>query len=300
MKGWRPRRRELDVTCVLRAAARRVARSRHAASSALHGLAPQLCRARRGGRAAIHVDRLGAALGAFFLAVGISAHALDELNGRPLQTALGRRVLLALAVAGAGGALAIGVAGIFIVSPLLAPLVVPGPSWSWPTTSSWAVDASQRCPFALPGQRSRLSPATSSTRFTSVPKASWSRPRCYLLSVAQRRLSTPVRELRRHTATLTGEQLLNDGHVLAPPPRRLRIPLEGALSTLWLALVLLAAGLTVMPRLSLAQTGRWPPGRPRWLLGGAELPDRDRQHDQAEDQRSRPPRAAPARASPTR
>ena len=33
----------------------------------------------------VHADRLGAALGAFFLAVGISAHALDELNGRPLR-----------------------------------------------------------------------------------------------------------------------------------------------------------------------------------------------------------------------
>ena len=33
----------------------------------------------------LHADRLGAALVAFFLAVGISAHALDELNGRPLQ-----------------------------------------------------------------------------------------------------------------------------------------------------------------------------------------------------------------------
>jgi hypothetical protein len=28
---------------------------------------------------------------AFFLAVGISAHALDELNGRPLRTALSKR-----------------------------------------------------------------------------------------------------------------------------------------------------------------------------------------------------------------
>ena len=36
----------------------------------------------------VHVDRLLAALGAFFLAVGIGAHALDELNGRPLGTQL--------------------------------------------------------------------------------------------------------------------------------------------------------------------------------------------------------------------
>ena len=36
----------------------------------------------------IYANRLAAALAAFFLAVGISAHALDELNGRPLETKL--------------------------------------------------------------------------------------------------------------------------------------------------------------------------------------------------------------------
>ena len=74
----------------------------------------------------VHADRLAAALGAFFLAVGISAHALDELHGRPLQTRLSRRTLIALAAVGLLGALAIGVAGAFVVSPLLVPLVVAG------------------------------------------------------------------------------------------------------------------------------------------------------------------------------
>src|SRR5919109_1561820 len=36
----------------------------------------------------LHPVRLWAALGAFFLAVGIAAHALDELNGHPLGTRL--------------------------------------------------------------------------------------------------------------------------------------------------------------------------------------------------------------------
>ena len=39
--------------------------------------------------------RLGGTLLAFFLAVGIGAHALDELNGRPLRTGI-RSVLLAI------------------------------------------------------------------------------------------------------------------------------------------------------------------------------------------------------------
>ena len=37
----------------------------------------------------LHASRLIAALGAFFLAVGISSHALDELRGRPLSAAAG-------------------------------------------------------------------------------------------------------------------------------------------------------------------------------------------------------------------
>ena len=74
----------------------------------------------------IHAIRLGAALAAFFLAVGVSAHALDELNGRPLNTALTRRTLLALAGAGLLGAVAIGIAGCLVVSPWLAPLVAAG------------------------------------------------------------------------------------------------------------------------------------------------------------------------------
>ena len=39
------------------------------------GLAPQF-----------HLDRMLWAMAAFFLALGVAAHALDELNGRPLQT----------------------------------------------------------------------------------------------------------------------------------------------------------------------------------------------------------------------
>ena len=41
---------------------------------------------------------------------GIGAHALDELNGRPLETAIPARVLWGLAVGSIAGAVAIGVA----------------------------------------------------------------------------------------------------------------------------------------------------------------------------------------------
>src|SRR5947209_1890825 len=74
----------------------------------------------------LHVGRLLATLGAFFLAVGVSAHALDELAGRPLQTRLRRGTLTGLAVVSLVGAIGIGVAGALVVSPLLLPLIAIG------------------------------------------------------------------------------------------------------------------------------------------------------------------------------
>jgi hypothetical protein len=52
---------------------------------------------------------LGLALAAFFLGMGVGAHALDELQGRPLQTRIGRRMLLVLASVSLLGAAAIGI-----------------------------------------------------------------------------------------------------------------------------------------------------------------------------------------------
>ena len=64
----------------------------------------------------LHVDRLGGALVAFFLAVGIGAHALDELRGRPLRTRIPSRALVSAAVASIGGAVALGIVGSLIVN----------------------------------------------------------------------------------------------------------------------------------------------------------------------------------------
>src|ERR687887_1548125 len=69
----------------------------------------------------VHADRLWAALGAFFLAVGVAAHALDELNGHPLRTRLSDPALIGLAAVGLAGGIGIGNAGLFVVSVTLAP-----------------------------------------------------------------------------------------------------------------------------------------------------------------------------------
>ncbi len=74
----------------------------------------------------LYVNRLLWGLAAFGLAVGVAAHALDELHDRPLRTAISDRTLIALAGVSLLGALAIGVAGILTVSAALTPFVVAG------------------------------------------------------------------------------------------------------------------------------------------------------------------------------
>ncbi|MHB8491609.1 MAG: hypothetical protein ACYDA6_05255, partial [Solirubrobacteraceae bacterium] len=74
----------------------------------------------------LHAWRLVASLAAFFLGVGICAHALDELHSRPLGTRLGDRTLWALAALGLLGAVGLGVLGVVTVSPTLVPFIVVG------------------------------------------------------------------------------------------------------------------------------------------------------------------------------
>ncbi len=195
----------------------------------------------------LHPDRLGAALVAFAFAVGVSAHALDELRGRPLQTALNAVTLKALAVAGLLGALIIGVAGILTVSALLIPLVLAGallvPAYNLELAGGrFHSDAW----FALAWGAFPAFTGYFANALTVSPAGLLVSGACYLLSVAQRRLSTPVRELRRHTSALTGEQRLDDGELLVLSADSVRAPLEGALSALWLALVVLAVGLVIV------------------------------------------------------
>lgn len=195
----------------------------------------------------LHAGRLVAALGAFLLAVGVAAHALDELVDRPLQTALGRNALIALSVLSLGGAAVIGVAGAVTISLLLIPLVAAGvflvlaynlelgggrfhnDAWfalAWggfPAFTGYFVNALAVRPAGL-----------------LVTAA------CCLLSVAQRRLSRPARELRRRTATVQGTHRLTSGEVRPLDAAALAEPLEGALQAIALGLVLLAAGLVAV------------------------------------------------------
>lgn len=200
----------------------------------------------------VHLDRLVAALAAFFLAVGVAAHALDELHGRPLGTRLSDRFLKLLAAAGLGGAVAIGVAGCFVVSASLLPLVLAGafivPAYNLELaggrfhTDFWFAAAWGAFPALVGWWSNALGVETAAQAVAGVSVVG----ACFWLSVAQRRLSTPVRALRRKTVAVAGEQRLDDGSVVAIDAEALAAPLDGALRALSVALPALAIALLAL------------------------------------------------------
>jgi hypothetical protein len=192
----------------------------------------------------VSVVRLVATVLAFFLAVGVAAHALDELRGRPLQTELPAGVLWAAALMGLVGAVALGIAGVFVVGPWLLPFIamgvffvfaynlellrgkVHGDFWF---ALSWGAFPVLTAYFAQTG---RISIAALAAAVAA-----------YALSYAQRMLSTPARLLRRRSRSVTGELTLADGsQVVLDRPALLR-PLERALAASSWGIVLLALGL---------------------------------------------------------
>jgi hypothetical protein len=195
----------------------------------------------------IYASRLGAALCAFFLAVGISAHALDELNGRPLGTRLSCRLLIVLAAMSLAAAVAIGIAGAILISPLLVPLVVIGgllvPAYNLELVGGRFHNDTW---FAIAWGAFPAFTGYFVNALTIRPAGLLVAAACCLISAAQRRLSTPARELRRRTNHVSGTQTLSDGTVIELDRSRLADPLEGALSLMWLALVLLSVGLLVV------------------------------------------------------
>jgi hypothetical protein len=200
----------------------------------------------------IHTDRFVATLVAFFLAVGISAHTLDELNGRPLKTQLSDRTLIGLAVVSLAGAMGIGIAGCFIVSATLIPFVIAGGFFVVAYnlelfggrfhTAFWLAFAWGAFPAITSWWVNTLSLAHVRTDIAGVLVAAG----CFGLVSVQRRLSTPVRRLRRRTVSVTGEQRLDDGTVIPLTVGELSGPLDASLRGLSWAVVVLAIGLVVV------------------------------------------------------
>jgi heme O synthase-like polyprenyltransferase len=189
-------------------------------------------------------DRLGAVVVAFALAVGVGAHALDELNGRPLRTKIPDQVLVTLAGVSIAGAAAIGVAGAIVFEAWLA-LLIPiglflvlaynlelargrfhsdiwfGLAWGgFPVLSGYAAVAGN-------------------VRAVTVLAVAFA----VLLSLAQRALSKHVRYVRRQVVAVRGELELADGGTEPLDSGRLTAAAEAGLRLLSLATVVLAATL---------------------------------------------------------
>jgi len=156
-----------------------------------------------------HAVRLWWALGAFFLALGVAAHALDELNGRPLATEIPKRMLAALAVASLAGAVAIGVgAAIAWGYGLLAfvavgGVLVPAYNLEWFGGAVHTDLGFALAWGAFPALTGYFVEAQT-IRVDALLAAAYATA----LSLAQRALSTPVREARRARRTTEGVETL--------------------------------------------------------------------------------------------
>jgi hypothetical protein len=192
----------------------------------------------------VSVLRLAVTVLAFFLAVGVAAHALDELRGRPLQTGLPSGALWGAAVIGLLGAVALGIGGVLVIGPWLLPFIavgvffvfaynlellrgrVHGDFWF---ALSWGAFPVLTAYFAQTG---RLSVAALAVAVAG-----------YALSYAQRMLSTPARLLRRRSRSVTGELTLADGSQVPLDRPTLLRPLEQALAASSWGIVALALGM---------------------------------------------------------
>ncbi len=192
-------------------------------------------------------SRLWPTLLAFGLAVGIGAHALDELNGRPLQTRIPRRVLVALAGFSIAGAVAIGIVGAITVDPWLGLFVAAGAfivvAYNLETFGGrfhgdfW---------FPLAWGAFPLLTAYFATAETIGAAALAGALFAFATSVAQRRLSTPVRDMRRRVARMSGSLERRDGTTQPLTSAEFMVPLEGALQALTAGIVALAVALVIM------------------------------------------------------
>jgi hypothetical protein len=190
--------------------------------------------------------RLAATLVAFFCAVGIAAHALDELHGRPLRTQVPAPVLTSAGVVGLIAAVGLGFAGMTRLGIGLLPFIalgvlfvaaynlelmggrMHGDFWF---ALSWGAFPVLTAYFAQAGTLS----------IGAVLAAA----AAYALSYGQRALSTPARTLRRRARAVTGAVTLDDGSRIELDESVLLRPLELGLRAFSWGVVALGVGMTL-------------------------------------------------------
>ena len=193
---------------------------------------------------AIHLDRLAGTLLAFFLAVGIASHALDELNGRPLGTRIPKDVLIAMAVVSLAGAMSLGIVAGISGAVWILPLVVFGGFivvaynlglWSGRFHSDFW--------FALAwGAFPAVTAYWINSPAINIPVVLLAIG-CFTFSLAQRTLSTQVRNVRRRTIRVDGAMEMTDGSTTKLDKADIIAAPERALLLLSLTSLMLAGGL---------------------------------------------------------
>jgi len=202
-----------------------------------------------GAALAPHLDwgLLGWTTLAFALAMGVGAHALDELKGRPLQTRIPPPMLMTLAAVSISVAAAIGIAvavsrtlwllvfvsvGAFIVVAYNLELfdgTFHGGLWF---PAAWGAFPVLTAYFASARTLHGAAFAAAGYAFAT----SW----------VQRRLSTPVRLVRRRVVTVEGQMELDDGTTLPLDADAVAAVPEAALKALAAATVLVAIALLLL------------------------------------------------------
>jgi hypothetical protein len=217
-------------------------------------------------------ERLALGLVAFFLGMGVGAHALDELKGRPLQTRIPDRVLWTLAAVSIAGAVAIGIFASIAYTALLLPFVAFGgfivvaynlelfggrlhnALWfalAWgalPALAGYVVCAERIGDEAI-----------AAAGFAA------------LLSWAQRVLSTPVRDVRRRVAEVSGTVVYRDGREQPVDRSALMGAPETGLRILAAANVALAVALVLRHLGGFGGIGAEPPGRVGWCEAASSV-----------------------------
>jgi hypothetical protein len=201
-----------------------------------------------GASLAPHLDgeRLAATLLAFFLAVGVAAHALDELHGRPLRTTIPSTALVAAVAFGLVGAVVLGVIGVVHVGAVLVPFIAVGPLLVVAYNAELFggvvhTDAGFAAAWgAFPVLAAYVAQAERISLAAVVAAGA-----AFAISLAQRGLSTPARFLRRQVVDITGTITLADGTVRAIDKRWLLAPIELALRALSWGVVALAVAMVV-------------------------------------------------------
>jgi hypothetical protein len=182
-----------------------------------------------------HLDgrRLAGTVVAFALAVGIAAHALDEIKGRPLRTGIPAGHLLLAAGVSLLGAAVVGGFGISEVGWPLAVFVGLGVilvvAYNLELAGGRLHNAAA---FAAAWGAFPVLTAYYAQTSTIRPAAAVAAVYAYALSAAQHRLSTEARHIRRRTVSAQRNETLIDGSVATVGRDQMLEPLEATLRNL--------------------------------------------------------------------